>query len=340
MGLKQSKLDFDSSQKINADWLHVSSNESFNNYKTVESKKEPSSRARLLSSYTATIFGVTATAPIDVLKTRLQVQHDKIVGKQIYTRIHHSFIKIYKDEGIKGMFKGYRATVVCTPVFHSLYFPLYEKLRLRFAEDFGLEKSSLKVVIFSCGIAGFASNLITNPMWMIRTRMQAEIFKSEGKPHYVRKYKSISGSIYRVYRKEGFFSLYTGLTASMLNISHVLIYFPIYENLKLFLKNLFEPEKESLSSKFVSLSVLISKSWASTVSYPVELIRARQQDTRSHEVQGRSFTQVLKRTYGKEGIKGFYSGFTLNLFRILPQNIIVFMLYEKLSEFFTNTIEV
>lgn len=175
---------------------------------------------------------------------------------------------------------------------------------------------------------------------MIRTRMQAEIFRSQGKPNYQRKYRTILGSIHRVYRNEGFLSLYTGLAASMLNISHVLVYFPIYENLKLFLKNTFEPEKETLSSKFVSLSVLCSKSAASAVSYPVELIRARQQDTRSHEVQGRSFFKVLKRTYLKEGLRGFYSGFSLNLIRILPQNIIVFMLYEKLSELFTNTIEI
>jgi hypothetical protein len=77
-----------------------------------EVKKEPSSRARMLASYSATIFGVTATSPIDVLKTRLQVQHDKGLGKEMYTRIHHSFIKMWKQEGIQGMFKGYRATVV------------------------------------------------------------------------------------------------------------------------------------------------------------------------------------------------------------------------------------
>lgn len=302
--------------------------------------KEPSSRARLLASYWATLVGVTATSPIDVLKTRLQVQMDKGLDKQLYTRIHDSFLKMWRQEGISGMFKGYRATVVCTPIFHSIYFPLYERLRLEFSEKFNADKASLKVVFWSCGIAGFVSNLLTNPMWMIRTRMQAEIFRSDGLNNYERKYKSITGSIYRVYSREGFLSLYTGLAASMLNISHVLVYFPIYENLKILLKTTFEPDKEHLSSKYVSLSVLISKWLASMVSYPVELIRARQQDTRSHDEKGNNFSQVFKRTYSNEGIRGFYSGFSLNLIRILPQNIIVFMLYEKLSEIFTNTIEV
>lgn len=247
---------------------------------------------------------------------------------------------MWKQEGIHGMFKGYRATVVCTPIFHSIYFPLYERLRLNFAEQFEADKASLKVVFLSCGIAGLVANLITNPMWMIRTRMQAEIFKADSMPNFTRKYKTITGSIYRVYKKEGLLALYTGLAASILNISHVLVYFPIYENLKIFLKNTLEPDKPTLSSHLVSLSVLVSKSSASLVSYPVELIRARQQDTRVHDAKGRNFKKVLMRTFHNEGIKGFYSGFSLNLFRILPQNIIVFMLYEKFSELFTNTIEI
>mmetsp|Transcript_6791 Transcript_6791/g.5937 ORF Transcript_6791/g.5937 Transcript_6791/m.5937 type:complete len:259 (+) Transcript_6791:15-791(+) len=225
----------------------------------IESKKEPSSKARLLASYSSTILGVTVTSPIEVLKTRLQVQHDKEHIHQKYTGIFHSFNKIWKQEGFWGMFRGYRASVVTTPVFHSIYFPIYERLRLHFSEKFGLEKSSLKVVFMSCGIAGTFSSILTNPMWMIRTRMQAEIFKSKGKPNYQNNYNTIFGSILRVYRNEGFLALYTGLTASLLNISHVLVYFPIYENSKVILKNYFEPERESLSSPFISLSVLFSK---------------------------------------------------------------------------------
>jgi solute carrier family 25 (mitochondrial folate transporter), member 32 len=290
----------------------------------------------MMASYTATIIGVTATSPIDVLKTRLQVQMDKDLGQKVYTRIHHSFAKIWREEGIGGMFKGYRATVIWTPIFHSIYFPLYEKLRLEFSRDFNLPKHSLPVVFLSCGISGFVSNVITNPMWLIRTRMQAEVFKKDQNENYHRRYRTVTGSILKVYKEEGFLSLYTGLLASMLNITHVLVYFPIYENIKFLFKQLFEPERHTLSPKYITISVTISKSLASLVSYPVELIRARQQDTRAREHKGRNFIDVLNRTYKKEGILAFYSGFSLNLLRILPQNIILFMLYEKLSELFTS----
>lgn len=154
----------------------------------------------------------------------------------MYTRIHHSFIKIWQQEGMSGMFRGYKATLIWTPIFHSIYFPFYEKLRLYFAQKLDMEKSEFRVVFLSWGIAGLVSSVITNPMWMIRTRMQTEVFHSQGQVNYERKYKNILGSVQRVYMEEGFLTLYTGLVASLLNISHVLVYFPIYENLKLVLK--------------------------------------------------------------------------------------------------------
>jgi len=85
-------------------------------------------------------LGVTLTSPIEVLKTRLQVQHDKELKAEKYSHVIQSFKKIWRDEGIKGMFKGYRATVVTTPLFHALYFPFYEKLRLYFAEKLEADK--------------------------------------------------------------------------------------------------------------------------------------------------------------------------------------------------------
>ncbi|CAI2373782.1 unnamed protein product [Moneuplotes crassus] len=301
-----------------------------------EGPREPSSKARLLASSLSTMVGVTLTSPIEVLKTRMQVQNDKQFKVEMYQKIRESFLKIWRQEGFAGMFKGYRATLICTPIFNSIYFPIYEKLRLTFAESYGQDKSSFSVVASSCSIAGLISSILTNPMWVVRTRMITEEFKAQGIPDYEIKYKGLYRSIRRVWMNEGFLTLYSGLMASFLNLSHVLVYFTIYERTKIVLKNNIEPDSSSLSSYLVSLSVIISKITASMVSYPSELVRARQHDTRNHDQRGNHFFKVVKRSYMSHGILGFYTGFSLNLLKILPQNIIVFMFYEKLSHLLTN----
>lgn len=56
-------------------------------------------------------------------------------------------------------------------------------------------------------------------------------------------------------------ALFSGLTASILGISHALIYFPLYEKSKIFfLENCESPGKEKLSSRYVFLSAIFSKS--------------------------------------------------------------------------------
>jgi hypothetical protein len=51
----------------------------------------------------------------------------------------------------------------------------------------------------------------------------------------------------------------SGLTASILGISHALIYFPLYEHWKMFFKRKFEPNSDKLSSRYIFLSAIFSK---------------------------------------------------------------------------------
>ncbi len=41
---------------------------------------------------------------------------------------------------------------------------------------------------------------------------------------------------------------------------------------------------------------------------------------------------MVRQIYGEKGIRGFYTGFGINLIRILPNTAILFMSYEYLSK--------
>jgi solute carrier family 25 folate transporter 32 len=102
---------------------------------------------------------------------------------------------IYKNEGFKGMYRGLSISIVCIPLFHSLYFPLYEGAKEFLSENYGMESNSFKLYALSAGWSGLICNVLTNPMWVVRTRMQAEIFRSESDHHFKRKYKGIFRSL-------------------------------------------------------------------------------------------------------------------------------------------------
>ena len=129
------------------------------------------------------------------------------------------------------------------------------------------------------GIAGTACNFITNPLWVMRTRMQTEIFRDSSVEHFNKKYShgpfSIFTNIYDITKTEGFRALYKGFSATMIGVIHPIVFFPLYEKLKIHCKETYEKDQENLSSKFVVASSITSKLIASAISYPHEVLRSR-----------------------------------------------------------------
>ena len=127
-------------------------------------------------------------------------------------------------------------------------------------------------------------------------------------------------------------ALWKGLPPTLIGIIHPLVFFPCYEKLKIYFKTASNQEK--LSSFYILLATFISKTLASALSYPHEVVRARIQ-YKVHELesnqQKETMPRLLKRMIQTEGITSFYSGFFANLARILPNSAIIFILYEALS---------
>ena len=82
-------------------------------------------------------------------------------------------------------------------------------------------------------------------------------------------------NISHIVKSEGLSALFKGVSASMLGIIHPLVFFPMYEKLKIHFKQTYDSDKDKLSNKFILASSIISKVTASFCCYPHEVLRAR-----------------------------------------------------------------
>lgn len=115
---------------------------------------------------------------------------------------------------------------------------MYEAIKLQSKHRFGWEEGSFHLYSISAGIAGLTCNVITNPFWLVRTRMQAEIFRSNCELHYERTYPTnMFRAMIMIAQNEGVMALYQGLAASAIGVLHPLIYFPLYEKSKIYFLN-------------------------------------------------------------------------------------------------------
>ena len=179
-------------------------------------------------------------------------------------------------EGTRGLYRGYTVTAVCVPFFNMIYFPLYETIKNKSMEKFELKEDNFLLYAMSASLAGSICCVISNPLWLVRTRMQAESFRSINEQNYRSKYPlNIFRTLRIIQQREGVLALYQGLTASMFGVFHPLIYFPLYEKSKLYFKRNWDPESESLRSRYVVICACGCKAVASACTYPHEVIRAR-----------------------------------------------------------------
>ena len=79
----------------------------------------------------------------------------------------------------------------------------------------------------------------------------------------------------------------------------------------------------------------MSKVSASLISYPHEVLRARLQyeHTSPQQYETNAF-QLIRRIIRTEGPRALYSGFITNLFRIVPNYAVIFVIYENLAHHF------
>lgn len=126
--------------------------------------------------------------PSDVIKCHLQVDNIANHGNSINTTQKYNGMidcasKIYSSQGLKGLYKGFDATVLREIPSIGTYFSIYRYTK-EFLTPSGQESSSL-VTMFSGALAGSCSWGIVYPLDVIKSNMQVDMESSLSKPKHV-----------------------------------------------------------------------------------------------------------------------------------------------------------
>uniref|UniRef100_H2MFZ6 Solute carrier family 25 member 36a n=1 Tax=Oryzias latipes TaxID=8090 RepID=H2MFZ6_ORYLA len=258
--------------------------------------------------------GAILTCPLEVVKTRLQ----------------SSSITLYISEVQLTGVNGAGVARVSPPgplhCLKAIYFAAYSTAKEKL--NGVLEPDSTQVHMLSAGMAGFTAITATNPIWLIKTRLQLDS-RNRGE----RRMNAFE-CIRRVYQTDGLRGFYRGMSASYAGISETVIHFVIYESIKRKLLEAkahasMDEEEESVKdpSDFVGmmLAAATSKTCATSIAYPHEVIRTRLREEGS---KYRSFFHTLLTVPKEEGYRALYRGLTTHLVRQIPNTAIMMCTYE------------
>ncbi|KAJ3186573.1 hypothetical protein HDU85_007393 [Gaertneriomyces sp. JEL0708] len=301
----------------------------------------------------AGLISSVLVCPLDVLKIRMQNQVHQPGVTPKYHGTGSGLRIIWKEERIRGMFRGLSATTIAYIADRAIWFGAYNRLKNFLAKAAGRnpdDTGSLIHLQTTIG-ASLITMAVVNPLWVVRTRMMVQSnVAGQGAPWH---YSGVFNAFSSIIRQEGFGALYKGIAPSLLGITHVAIQFPMYEYFKAKLKSRHATPGQDLSPQDILLASAGSKMIASIAAYPHEVLRTRLQTQHrpithipDHRCigpncppetasSGPRYTGLLNATKvicREEGWTALYRGLSTNLIRTVPASALSLWTYEVLVQ--------
>ena len=281
-----------------------------------------------VAGLTAGIVSTLTVHPLDIIKTRLQV--DATTNNQRFGSSITILRSILRENAspIKALYRGLTPNIIGNSLGWSLYFLWYAqaqnamRIYRRYPEDTQLSSTDF---LITSAAAGFATSLLTNPVWVIKTRMLSAPASQVGA------YPSMTYGLKAIYREDGWRGYFRGLIPSLAGVTHGAIFFMAYEKLKADRTQMKSGEKLGNMENLVASG--LAKIFAGVITYPHQTIRSRMQNYNSAASTSANLGVVgtIKQIWWREGWLGFYKGLGPNLVRMLPNTCVTMLVYENMK---------
>lgn len=195
-----------------------------------DTKKNLGAGRHMLIASAAGFATLSLTNPIWVTKTRLCLQYEQSSAdakcqpaQQQYRGMMDALIKIYKMEGVRGLYKGFVPGIL--GISHgALQFMAYEEMKTVYnqyrKQPLDTRLGSGEYIVFAA-LSKMFSAVLTYPYQVLRSRLQDQ--------H--RQYDGVMDVVRQIIRYEGWLAFYKGMGPCLLRVTPACaITFLVYEN--------------------------------------------------------------------------------------------------------------
>lgn len=303
------------------------------------------------------------TAPLDVLKTRLQSNfyngllertrqargipplHTLSPLRAATLHIRETFqilVAVPRTEGGRALFKGLGPNLVGVVPARAINFYTYGNGKKLFANWFNNGKESSWIHLLAAANAGIVTGTATCPIWVIKTRLQLDRSHAEkvGQPQAARRYRNALDCVRQTLRGEGIRGIYRGLGASYLGVSESTLQWVLYEKMKSWLaRREARVVEQGRQNSTWDMTVQwtgkagaagLAKLVAALVTYPHEVVRTRlrQAPDEGGKMKYKGVVQCFRLVLKEEGVAALYGGLVPHMMRVVPSAAIMFGCYE------------
>mmetsp|Transcript_26921 Transcript_26921/g.65444 ORF Transcript_26921/g.65444 Transcript_26921/m.65444 type:complete len:312 (-) Transcript_26921:89-1024(-) len=286
--------------------------------------------ARILAAgATAGAVSRTATAPLERLKIMRQVSHMVESARSYHdTGLVASLVRFYREDGVRGFFKGNGTNCVKVVPASAIRFLAFENYKLWLMAP-GATSLPSQHKLLAGSAAGVTAVAATYPLDLLRTRL------SLGDA------RTLRATIANVLRADGPVGLYRGVGTAMVSTAPFsALNFTFYEIIKEAVARAYARRVNSDRRPHVLLSAAYgaaSGALSMTTLYPLDVIKRSLMAvgmTRAADKQYRHGGDAARGILRDQGVRGFYRGILPSYLKVIPTVSLTFTSYELLKRWF------
>lgn len=302
-------------------------------------QQEVSTLGGFIAGGIAACGAVTFTNPIELIKTRMQLQGELSASSDA-PRLYRNPIQaagvIYRNEGLGGLQQGLLCGYLYQIGLNGCRIGFYEPSRYyltemlfphQFDADVAQIPQNLLVNVMAGWVLGSAGAVIANPFFLIKTRMQsynrAKVAVSVGQQTY---YRGVWDGMRQIYAAEGVRGLFRGTDAAVLRTgAGSAAQLPVYNLTKNYLLRHRLLADGLIGLHFASLAM--AGLGVAIVMNPWDVVLTRLYNQKGDLYKGP--VDCFLKTVRTEGPAALYKGFWAQLLRVGPHSILTLMFMEQ-----------
>ncbi|XP_006661390.1 probable mitochondrial adenine nucleotide transporter BTL1 [Oryza brachyantha] len=153
----------------------------------------------------AGIAGTLMCHPLEVIKDRLTI------NREVYPSISVAFSKIYRTDGIGGLYAGLCPTLIGMLPYSTCYYFMYETIKTSYCRLHKKTSLTQPELLIIGALTGLTASTISFPLEVARKRLMVGALQGKCPPHMI-------AALSEVVQEEGIQGLYRGWGASCLKV--------------------------------------------------------------------------------------------------------------------------
>lgn len=237
--------------------------------------------------------------------------------------------QIIQREGVAGLYSGLDSALFGISVTNFVYYYFYEGTRTFYETSKRKAGKSLNLSTLESmaagAIAGSATVILTNPIWVVNTRMTVKRDAVKDPKTGEIRVPGTLETVSKIIREDGFKPFFAGILPALVLVINPILQYTLFEQIK----NAIEKKRKLGPIDFFLIGAL-GKIIATSITYPYITLKARlqvkQKDSKSSSSLIGGLLQIIK----NEGAAGLYAGITTKVTQSAITSAFLFLFKEQL----------